>query len=122
MNEVRIIRAEELVEGVPTPGMERRGAVAGPVQIIAARTRPGLVSGWHHHADYTTCGYVVAGRLRLESGPAGASVVEGGPGDFFVVPPHTIHREINPADEEQVLVGFRVGSGETVVNVEGPDG
>lgn len=122
MNQVRIVRAEELVENVPTPGMERRGAVAGPVQIISVRTRPGLVSGWHHHADYTTCGYVVAGRLRLESGPAGTSVVEGGPGDFFVVPPHTVHRESNPADEEQVLVGFRVGSGETVVNVEGPDG
>ena len=85
MNQVRIVRAEELVENVPTPGMERRGAVAGPVQIISVRTRPGLVSGWHHHADYTTCGYVVAGRLRLESGPAGTSVVEGGPGETVAV-------------------------------------
>lgn len=122
MSEVRIVAASELVANVPTPGMERREAAAGGAQIIAVQTRPGLVSGWHHHADYATYGYIVAGRLRLESGPAGSSVVEGGAGDFFVVPPHTVHRESNPSDEEQVVVGFRIGSGETVVNVEGPDG
>jgi quercetin dioxygenase-like cupin family protein len=102
--------------------MERRESAAGDARIIAVRTQPGLVSGWHHHADYSTYGYIIAGRLRLESGPAGSSVVEGGPGDFFVVPPHTVHRESNPSDEEQVIVGFRIGSGETVVNVEAPDG
>jgi mannose-6-phosphate isomerase-like protein (cupin superfamily) len=42
-------------------------------------------------------------------------------GDFFVVPPHTVHREGNPGSEEQVLVGVRVGSGPTVINVEHPD-
>ena len=122
MDEVRIISAADLTESVPTPGMERREAVAGPARIIAVRTGPGLKSGWHHHADHTTYGYIVAGRLRLESGRGGSSVVEGGPGDFFVVPPRTIHRESNPTDDEQVLIGFRFGSGEMVVNVDGPDG
>jgi mannose-6-phosphate isomerase-like protein (cupin superfamily) len=42
-------------------------------------------------------------------------------GDFFVVPPHTVHREGNPGSEEQVLVRVRVGSGPTVINVERPD-
>jgi quercetin dioxygenase-like cupin family protein len=101
--------------------MERREATDGSTRIISVRTQPGLVSGWHHHAQYTTYGYVIDGRLRLESGPRGAIVVEAGPGDFFIVPPHTVHRESNPADEEQFLIGFRVGEGETVVNVEGPD-
>ena len=121
VSEVRIIRADELRENVPTPGMERREATAGTARIIAVRTRPGLVSGWHHHADHTTYGYVIAGRLRLESGSGGATAVDAGPGDFFIVPPRTVHRESNPGNEEQVLVGFRVGDGETVVNVDGPD-
>jgi quercetin dioxygenase-like cupin family protein len=120
--EITIIAAADLIESVPTPGMQRHEASGGGVRIIAVRTQPGLVSGWHHHAQYTTFGYVIDGRLRLESGPGGATVVEAGPGDFFIVPAHTVHRESNPADEEQVLVGFRVGEGETVVNVEGPDG
>jgi quercetin dioxygenase-like cupin family protein len=121
MSEVRIVAATELVASVPTPGMERREAVADSARILAVRTEPGLISGWHHHADYTTYGYIIAGRLRLESGPAGEAVVEGVPGDFFIVPPRTVHRESNPSDEEQVIVGFRLGEGETVVNVAGPD-
>ena len=121
MSEVRIVAATELVASVPTPGMERRELDAGAARIISVRTQPGLMSGWHHHGAYTTCGYIVAGRLRLESGPGGSSVVEGGPGDLFLVPPNTVHRESNPSDEEQVVVGFRVGRGDTVVNVDGPD-
>jgi uncharacterized RmlC-like cupin family protein len=122
MNTVRIVVSTELTESVPTPGMERREGIAGETKIIAVRTGPGLMSGWHHHADHATYGYIISGRLRLESGPAGSSVVEGGPGDFFIVPPRTVHRECNPSTEEQVIVGFRVGTGETVVNVDGPDG
>ena len=121
MSEIRIVSGRDLVEAVRTPGMERREAVVGPTHIIAVRTQPGLVSGWHHHADHTTYGYVIAGSLRLESGPAGEAVVDAGAGDFFIVPPHTVHRESNPGDEEQLLIGFRVGSGEAVVNVGGPD-
>ena len=122
MSEVRIVAASELAGSLPTPGMERREAVAGEARILAVRTKPGVISGWHHHAAYTTYGYIISGRLRLESGPGGASVVEGGSGDFFIVPPDTVHRESNPSDEEQVIVGFRVGNGETVVNVDGPEG
>jgi uncharacterized RmlC-like cupin family protein len=121
MGEVRIITATELTESVPTAGMERREGVVGEAKIIAVRTRPGVMSGWHHHSDHMTYGYIIAGGLRLESGPGGSSVVEGGPGDFFLVPPNTVHRESNPTDEEQVVVGFRIGSGDTVVNVDGPD-
>ena len=40
--------------------------------------------------------------------------------DFFLIPPHVVHRESNPGGEEQVLVVIRSGSGATVVNVEEP--
>jgi uncharacterized RmlC-like cupin family protein len=119
---ITVVASDDLVENVPTPGMERREAVSGTTRIIAVRTQPGLVSGWHHHGAYTTNGYVIGGRLRLESGPDGATVVDAGPGDFFIVPPHTIHRESNPSAEEQVIAGFRVGDGPTVIDVDGPEG
>ncbi|HEV8282102.1 MAG TPA: cupin domain-containing protein [Candidatus Limnocylindrales bacterium] len=122
MASIRVVTRGELIENVPTPGMERLEGESDGTRIIAVRTDPGLVSGWHHHGAYATYGYVISGRLRLESGPGGTSVVEAGPGDFFVVPPDTIHRESNPAEDEQLVVGFRVGSGATVINVEGPDG
>lgn len=111
MASIRVVTRGERVDNVPTPGMERLEAEIEGARIIAVRTDPGLVSGWHHHGTYTTFGYVISGRLRLESGPGGVSVVEAGPGDFFIVPPDTTHRESNTADEEQVVVGFRAGSG-----------
>lgn len=101
--------------------MQRReGMLGGDVHAVGVRTDPGRVSGWHHHGDHVTYGWVVSGRLRFESGPGGEEVAEIGPGGFFRVPPHTIHRESNPGEQGQVLVGFRVGSGRAVVNVDGP--
>jgi uncharacterized RmlC-like cupin family protein len=75
----------------------------------------------NHHGGYRTLGYVFAGRLRLESGPGGGTIDDAGPGEFFVVPPHTVHRESNPGDDEQIVVGIRIGTGPTVVNVDGPE-
>lgn len=46
--------------------------------------------------------------------------MEAKQGDFFLIPPHVVHRESNPGGEEQVLVVIRSGSGATVVNVEEP--
>ena len=62
-------------------------------------TEPGSVSGWHHHGEHETTLYVVSGRMRIESGPDGAEVVEGGPGDFLRVPAGAVHRESNPGGE-----------------------
>lgn len=111
-------------ERLPQPAggaMLREEAVATPGMWGGlARTSPGGDSGWHHHGDYQTTIYVVAGRLRMESGPDGTSVVEAGPGDFLYVPAGAIHREVNPGDEESQLVVVRGGSGEPVINVDGP--
>lgn len=64
--------------------------------------------------------YVLTGRLRMESGPGGASVVEAGPGDFLFVPRGSIHREGNPTEVEGTVVVVRSGRGDPVANVEGP--
>jgi len=84
------------------------------------KTEPGMVSGWHHHGDHETAIYVLSGRFVMESGSGGSQVLEAQPGDFLYVPRDAVHRESNPGQIECVAVILRAGSGEVVVNVEGP--
>ncbi|MGH2673095.1 MAG: cupin domain-containing protein [Gaiellales bacterium] len=117
---VRIMEKERS-PGAPTPGMQREEAVATETTWAGfARTDAGMISGWHHHGEYESVIYVLSGRLRMESGPGGASVVDAGPGDFLFVPRGSIHREGNPAEVQGTAVVVRSGRGEAVVNVEGP--
>lgn len=119
---VRLIRPEDRTEGQPTPGMHReRAADTDRSWAGYVTTEPGMVSGWHHHGDYESHIYVLSGALRMESGPGGHEVVEAQPGDFVFVPPHTVHREGNPASEEAALIVVRAGRGEAVFNVDRPD-
>jgi uncharacterized RmlC-like cupin family protein len=87
------------------------------VGITPAPKRP---SGWHHHGDYDTYIYVLAGSLHFEFGPEGTQVVEAGPGDFVHVPRQVVHRESNRSADEGVAVAVRTGGGPPVVNVDGP--
>jgi len=105
-----------------TPGMQREELLSAPGSWVGmVRTEPGHVSGWHHHSDYDTYVYVVSGRLRFESGPGGKDTCEAGPGEVVHVPKHTIHRESNPGSEMQVLFGVRIGTGDPVFNLDGPE-
>lgn len=115
------ITEQERRPGAPTPGMHREEAVATETTWAGfVRTDAGMISGWHHHAEYESVIYVLTGRLRMESGPGGVSVVEAGPGDFLFVPRGSIHREGNPTEVEGTAVVVRSGRGDPVVNVEGP--
>ena len=118
---VRRIAPEDRTDGPPTRGMIREEAVAtNRTWAGLVRTEPGMVSGWHHHADYESTIYVLSGALRMESGPDGREVVEAGPGDFVFVAAGAVHRESNPSDEESRIVVVRAGSGDPIVNVDGP--
>ena len=115
------IGGDELSPADPTPGMTRQlasheaGMWTGVVD-----TEAGAVSGWHHHGEHETTLYVVSGRMRLESGPAGRHVVEAGPGDFLRVPAGAVHRESNPGPEASRAVVVRCGHGAPTTNVDGP--
>ncbi len=101
--------------------MRREEAIAsGLLWAGLVRTAPGASSGWHHHGNHETAIYVAAGRLLLESGPAGAETISALAGDFVHVPAWMIHRETNDGEEESQLVVVRAGSGPTTLNVEGP--
>ena len=122
MESIQVVRRGMLDAAPPTAGMVRsQASVAEDLWVVEVRTEPHAVSGWHHHGEHTTCGFVLSGKLRCEFGPGGGDSVEVNPGEFFIVPPHTVHREGSPGAEEQVLVGVRIGTGPTVVNVDGPD-
>jgi uncharacterized RmlC-like cupin family protein len=119
---VRLIRPDQRTEGAGTPGMTREEAVATDGMWAGlARTGPGAVSGWHHHGDYESAIYVLSGALRMEFGPGGNDQLEAGPGDFLFIAKGAVHRESNPTDQESQIVVVRSGSGEPVINVEGPE-
>jgi uncharacterized RmlC-like cupin family protein len=118
---VRRISTGERVDGPPTPGMDRFTAFeSGTMWIGGAATDPGMTSGWHHHGEHESAIYVLSGALRMEFGPGGAETFEAGPGDFVHVPRGAIHRESNPADVPAEVLVVRAGTGDSVVNVDGP--
>ena len=118
---VEVRSNDQLQAGPPTPGMSRAQAFAtDTVWVGEVTTDPGTVSGWHPHGENSTYGRVLSGSVRVEFGPSGSTTLEGTPGDYFFVPPHTVHRESNPGSSEHVLAVVRIGSGPSVVNVEGP--
>jgi uncharacterized RmlC-like cupin family protein len=120
--EVRFVRGGELTPADHlTSGMLREVAFAGEgVWVGTVRTEPGLVTGWHHHGDYETYIYVTSGEFRLEWGPGGARVEAAGPGTFISVPGGVIHREASASDDGVEALLFRVGSGDVVINTDGP--
>lgn len=119
---VRRIRPKERREGASTPGMIREEAMSTERSWAGlATTGAGVVSGWHHHGEYESFIYVLSGSLRMEFGPAGTEVFDADPGDFVHVAAHAVHRESNPAVEDSQIVVVRCGSGEAVVNVDGPE-
>ena len=119
---VRRITQDERVVGPFTPGMDRFTAVSSDrMWAGGARTEAGMVSGWHHHGDHESAIYVVTGALRMEFGRGGSEVFDAGPGDFVYVPRGAIHRESNPTEVPADIVVVRSGTGESVVNVYGPE-
>ena len=121
---VRVVRPEEMrLPAQTTPGMDRREAFDHDgVWAGTLRTADGVVTGWHVHAGHDTYIYVVAGSATVESGPGGHVRIDASAGDFVLIPRGLIHREGTAAGStgvEAVLV--RVGEGEIVTNVDGPE-
>lgn len=121
-NRPTVVAASERVlpQGVQTPGIRREQAFAGDDRWVGYVTsEPGAWSDWHHHGATDTYFYVLQGGMEFEFGSAGETV-QVGTGDFCHVPRGIVHRErpLPGARAEVVLV--RIGTGPTVVNVDGP--
>lgn len=123
MSKIQALHSDTLPEAPSSPGITRQLAFDGEGHLVVhSRVDPGVASGWHHHGDYDVYGFVVAGSARFEYGPGGKEAVSVGSGDFFHVPAHLVHRDVNPSsDEGQELILFLRGTGQPVINVDGPE-
>lgn len=124
MSKLQMLNAENLSETPASPGIVRHLAFKDEgTKVLRAQTEPDTVSGWHHHGNYEVYGYVVSGTARFENGSEEKNTISVESGNFFHVPPHTIHREINPsATEDNDVILFLHGDGDLVFNVDSPTG
>jgi uncharacterized RmlC-like cupin family protein len=119
---VRKVTDGELREALGTPGLTRRTAFEGDGHWFGhVEAAPETMSGWHHHGDNVTMGYVLKGSITLEFGPDGSQRVEVAEGEYFEVPKNTVHREGNASSEAGEVLIARVGQGQLIFPVGGPD-
>jgi mannose-6-phosphate isomerase-like protein (cupin superfamily) len=121
--DIIVVGKDSLIDGPNTPGQNRRTAFApdglwvGECRVTARN----VPSQWHHHADYDSIMYMLAGRIRVDWGDTGEKSFELGPGDYAFFRRGVIHRaQIIDGAEDCRYVFVRIGSGESVVNVDGP--
>lgn len=120
MAKIQVMRKDALQEGSSNAGITRQPVFDDEgCQVLRSTIGPGATSGWHHHGDHHVYGYVVSGTLRFESNTGPADAVTLGAGGFLHIPPHTVHREINPSSEAGEVILFLRGTGTQVVNVDG---
>jgi len=91
------------------------------VRFGETHVRAGSTSPWHHHGLRTLYAFVVSGEIAIEFGPRGNERVRVAAGDFFRIPAGLVHRDVNPTDEEAVVVNAMIGEGPATIDVGGPD-
>lgn len=123
-SQIGVIRAGDLEDGPLTPGQVRRKALAaGDLWVgechVTALDKP---SQWHHHKDFDSVMYMLSGSIRVDHGSGGKQSFELGAGDYAYFPRRLIHRcQILEGGEEVRYIFVRLGKGETLENVDGPD-
>lgn len=108
LNEVRVIRADEITDKntVQTEGFTRKVAVdsntvsAKKLWFGVFKNYPGMSSGAHHHGEAETAAYIAKGKFRVYYGENYERFVELGPGDCVFIPPYLPHIEVNEGTEE----------------------
>lgn len=119
---VRKLGDGQLQEAQGTPGIARRVAFEADGHWFGhVEASPQTMSGWHHHGDNVTLGYVLKGKVTLQFGPGGREQVEVSEGEYFEVPKHLVHREGNMSTEAGEIILGRFGEGPVVFPVDGPD-
>lgn len=119
---VRKLRDDQLREAEGTPRLNRRVAFEAQGHWFGhVEAEPETMSGWHHHGDNVTIGYVLRGKITFEFGPRGQQQIEVDEGEYFEVPKHLVHREGNMSTETGEIILGRVGEGPVVLPVDGPD-
>ena len=120
MSEIQVVHPEE--KGHET----REGFNSRPIfetdsnHVGEVRINGGTIGGWHHHGKRTMYGYVVSGKANIEFGQNGQDSAVLSQGDFFLIPPGLVHRDVNPNREEALLLIFSIGQGPSSYEASGP--
>lgn len=118
----QIAGEDDLEETAPLANLTRKMPFPdAPVQQVRGHADGRVESEWHHHGDNDVFGYVARGEGYVEWGTEEGERERAGVGDFFRVPPGTVHRDVNPSDDEQDYFLWLVGSEPRVVHVDGPE-
>lgn len=121
--EVFFVNKSSLVDGPNSPGQQRQTALSrdglwvGECKVTAMQ-QP---SQWHHHKDYDSVMYMLAGKIRVDWGEQGEISFEMGPGDYAFFGRKVIHRaQILESKQDCQYVFVRLGTGESVEIANGP--
>ena len=116
------IGQQDLEEVDSTPGLTRKVAFETDTNtLVQVHMEGGASSGWHHHCDRHVYAYLLEGAAKIEYGPGGTEHLDVEQGGFFHLPPRTVHRDVNPGDDDQLWIISFVGTGPLVENVDGPE-
>jgi quercetin dioxygenase-like cupin family protein len=119
---VEVVSPEEVEGDESTPGVVRKTVFETETAVVVqSHIDGGTTTGWHSHGDRHVYGYIVEGAGAVEYGPGGDETRECIAGEYFYIPPGTVHRDVTPPNTDTVVLVCFVGSGRVVVNVDGPD-
>jgi uncharacterized RmlC-like cupin family protein len=120
---VRVLTDEDLMAVGVTPGIVRRVAFESDTYWFGhGLVEAGFMTGWHHHGDNLTLGYVLSGAFHLEYGPGGRESIDIHAGEYFSVAGGAVHREGTVDDVPCSVVAVRVGEGPPyLVAMDGPE-
>lgn len=109
-------------DGPGSIGMDRRVAFDHDgVWFGTVRTEPGVTSDWHHHGDYDTYIYGIAGALHLQCVDGDrATDYAITPGDVLFLPKGLVHRERGSGHGGEAVI-VRFGHGQVVFPVADAD-
>jgi quercetin dioxygenase-like cupin family protein len=119
---VEVVSPKEVEGDESTPSVVRKTVFETKTAVVVqSHIDGGTTTGWHSHGDRHVYGYIVEGAGAVEYGPGGDETRECIAGEYFYIPPGTVHRDVTPPNTDTVVLVCFVGSGPVVVNVDGPD-
>ncbi|MGI8855738.1 MAG: cupin domain-containing protein [Thermomicrobiales bacterium] len=108
---IHVVHADALAtDAAQVAGMTRYEAIGGgtvgtrALRLGRVVAHAGMISAVHHHGDCETAVYLMSGRVLMLFGPDLRERIELVPGDFFFVPPWTIHAEANLSGEDAAFI------------------
>jgi quercetin dioxygenase-like cupin family protein len=116
----RVVKPEDLESDESTPGVVRETIFQTENNVmVRSRIAGGTESAWHHHGERQAYGYILEGSGWVEYGSDGKKM-EASAGEYFTIEPGMVHRDVNPSEDDAVVLVCFVGTGPVVVNVDEP--